>query len=503
MKSFVLGQYRTLQQEVKQQPIRPGGRERGSVSEQEAERKAAGIQPIDLSSFQHIPKDSCPIHSQQGREARRRLDEAERLRLLQQQHHDMEIIRNGGREKVAKNMKSSTALAGSFSKLRARSGPNLRRNRSGSDHELIHSFSTMPSLADSQTVLHSTLEQASILSVNLEKSEEPRQSPTPQEEAWRTSQHFMAAVVESDSTTAGLKTRSTNKNGMKGEAIVVSMMSDSDDDDEKSPIGQLSSNQQADEHGWSLLPSTTHQDHLFASPVAKDVTPAKQAGERLSKQSPRHRYRPLLDQQEDSSDEESCYSFHGTRNNLMRSTTSLSSQTVGIGEHSIPEVSSTQLNLQIHQRDGSSTWSSNGSKMKSDSLCPPDCKDRHASEECCHCCPCRRPENFFLLCRSSSRDSSVASSRGEEEHTAHRTDEQSTATTHNSCGTEAPLPMKNRDIQGSGVSDGPQMVARGGPTMKSVPSRESILQCEDLEASDEEPMLSMQSFRRASIRRIT
>lgn len=97
MRGFIRAQYRKLQKEVAD----------GSASSPEPSASAP--------TFSHILRSQCPRHSPAAMQRRKEEEELQRLRQVQQQWHDLEVIENGGREKVNPGLKPSAALASSFS----------------------------------------------------------------------------------------------------------------------------------------------------------------------------------------------------------------------------------------------------------------------------------------------------------------------------------------------------------------------------------------------------
>jgi ribonuclease HI len=529
MRSFVLGQYRTLQREVLSLP---------TIAEKPAPAVAAAAPvqtDVSAADFVHIKKATCSRHSKAAKRAELKRQEEERLRALQQQHHDMEIIRNGGREQIGLNMKSSTVLAGSLSKLRSRqksclAASSMERACSSLDRTISAAF-------ESEESPFASLEDAEVTALYggspFSSSSPKKVAPQPSEsgavknngaagattaasaggeaEAWHSSKFFMAARTVSAAGGAATLSpdnrsrRTVNKNGMKGEAIVVAVVPDSDDDDSDDDSGRWSAH-------LTRTKGSTGRTLANGSAGFKDVAPpatagdsAKRAGERLPSQQRRNsqtmqqqrgtppssscllHMTPRGDGSSDSSsDDDACFSFNKLRSQRLRSALSLSStQPLDLKSSSstqAPALSSPPTCAhspdRVDQRHGRPV---NTSKESSSDVSGDEGVD---DDVCCFCCPCKRPENFFVLCRASSQSSSFVAT--------HELND--AAGTHS--GSVGALPRQTAAPVAASQQPGYKNEGNTGS--------DSRVEFEDLEGDndDDEPLLSMQSFRRTSIQRV-
>ena len=128
-----------------------------------------------------------------------------------------------------------------------------------------------------------------------------------------------------------------------------------------------------------------------------------------------------------------------------------------------------------------------------------DDDDDDDEDACCFCCPCKRPENFFALCHAGSQNGSFAMA-AREMNGPERVRASSSACLHGEkdaslCGTE-----------GADVAAASTEIAASPPDHNSDGNdgSDSRVVLEDLEndIDDDEPLLSMQSFRRTSIQRV-
>ncbi|KAG5491491.1 hypothetical protein JIQ42_01394 [Leishmania sp. Namibia] len=477
MHSFILGQYRTFQRDALSHPAAPL-----SVD--------AGVTAV---SFQHVEGATCPKHSKAAKKALLRAQEELRLRALQQQHHDMEVIQNGGREHVGKNMKSSAVLAGTLAKLRARTRSSLgsssstatERPRGSMEWSTSENAALAASVGTSFVGSPDECNATALCTGNTssyanQEKNDAAQSQTPKREleAWHASKAFMASDAPADARQYRQQARNVNKNGMKGEEIVMDIVFDSEDE-EDADASSSSSTETRERFRVGQLHRSAH-----LTPVdSADFTPytaAKCAGERLVSQpqrgggavaSVRRSAHPLHNSSSDSdsdSSEESCFSLARHRASGVR--------------HTPPLPSTLPLELDSHHHTNAATASrAHGSSERDD--------DGDTKDWCCHCCPCKRPKSVLALCRTSSQ-SAASSVRQEEEHSLVVGDIHEER--HFSYRLAAPA------ASATAMADRQSCTA-----MSCANSGSSSLVVEDLEGSDEdEPTLSMQSFRRANIQRI-
>ena len=546
MRSFVLGQYRNLQLEVRSLPTTVQGPAAPPVQSD-----------VTAASFVHIKRRSCPRHSKAAKRAAQQKMEEERLRVVQQQHHDMEIIRNGGREQVGQNMKSSTMLAGSLSKLRSRYksgmqvGGSAERVLNSLDRTISAAFESDGSPFESADEVNSTvlyggspLSNMSPERLTQQPSEtgtrncsattdaaaagaQPQTANAGEEEAWHSSKFFKAtrtappppSTVSAQSQDRQRNGRTVNKNGMKGEAIVVAVMPDSDDDDDS---------EESDTPRWSTHLTRTkgnssRRGDLSASAPAT-ARPAKRAGELLFSKSNSHAppSSPSLakttsfggdENSSSSSDDDACFSFNKLRSQRFRSNLSLSSTQPldrknlsstlpatsplppkGLPQHQL--LSNALSPDPVGHRPGKMP---SFSKELSFDMSGDDDDDDDDEDACCFCCPCKRPENFFALCHAGSQNGSFAMA-AREMNGPERVRASSSACLHGEkdaslCGTE-----------GADVAAASTEIAASPPDHNSDGNdgSDSRVVLEDLEndIDDDEPLLSMQSFRRTSIQRV-
>ncbi|CBZ30182.1 hypothetical protein, unknown function [Leishmania mexicana MHOM/GT/2001/U1103] len=431
MHSFILSQYRTLQRDVLPPPASPQ-----SVD--------ADVASVD---FQHMKRATCSKHSKAAKKALKAQEEV-RLRVLQQQHHDVEVIRNGGREHVGQNMKSSVVLAGSLSKLRARTRSSLGR-----------SAATALGASPATSFIIGSLDECSVTA--LYSGDGPgratpgtngtAQSPTPEREreAWHASKAFMASNAPADAQRHGRQSRSVNKNRMKGEEIVMAIVLDSEDEED------VDAGTTSNAEIWRR--SHVDQSHRSAHVSSTDLgelsidTAAKRAGERLVSQPQRRR---------GAAASVRC---------AERDAHSGSSSSSHVRSASSPSSALPRACLSTHSLGGSHHHSNATTTLLGHSSSGSD-DDEDAEDECCHCCPCKRPKNFFALCRTSSQSAASLVWQGEK---------------------RAVAPSDSQEEKPSSTA-----MSRANPDG-------SQFVVEDLEDSDEdEPTLSMQSFRRANVQRI-
>ncbi|CAG9581792.1 hypothetical protein LMJF_34_0450 [Leishmania major strain Friedlin] len=459
MHSFILSQYRTFQRDVLSLPPPP----------QSVDADAT------LVDFQHVKRATCSKHSKAAKKVLKAQEEV-RLRALQQQHHDMEVIRNGGREHVGQNMKSSVVLAGSLSKLRARTRSSLGI-----------SGATALGASPATSLIIGSPEECSVTalypgdgsgSATPEKHDAAQsQTPEPEREAWHASKAFMASNAPADAQRHGRQSRSVNKNRMKGEEIVVAIALDSEDEED------VDASTTSNAETWRR--SRVDQPHRSAhvSPTGlrtlSSDTAAKCAGERLVSQPQRRRgaaaskgcaERRAHSSSSSSNNEEGGFPCNQQRGSRVRGASSPSSALPpGLCSPSVASRSGSQASLSTHALDSSHHHSNATMALLAHSSSESD-DEEDAAEACCHCCPCKRPKNFFALCRTSSQSAASLVWRGEKRNVAASAiQEEKPSSTAISCTNP----------------DGSQFVV------------------EDLEDSDEdEPTLSMQSFRRANIQRI-
>ncbi|KAG5493810.1 hypothetical protein JKF63_01642 [Porcisia hertigi] len=423
MHNFVLGQYRSLQRDVLSHasPLPPASTDPTSVN------------------FQHTRRETCPMHSSAAK-ALFQMQEEVRLRALQQQHHDMEVIRNGGREQVSHNMKSSVALAGSLSKLRARTRPSIS-----------NTAALYPGDGPSCTNLGED---------DVVQSQTPKREP----EAWHSSKAFMASNAPAASQCPGRKPpRHLKKNLMKGEEIVVALALDSEDEKDVDASNTL----------------TEKRPKQTCVGLCLDGTESKCAGERLASQPQRRRgaaasAKWVERRLNSGSDNDSTSSED--------SSFSLSQQRSGRAHNQQP-LSFTRSPGDRHHHSNTRTALLAQSSSEGNN-------NDDARMECCDCCPCRRPQNFFTLCRTNSRSSTSFTLRGEQRKAA--------------IG-ETPDEHEQPSPRLASLVGSDKLGAEGRSLGTAMSRANSNISCvmEDLENSDDdEPMLSMQSFRRASIQRI-
>ncbi|GET92135.1 hypothetical protein, unknown function [Leishmania tarentolae] len=456
MQSFILSQYRTLQRDVISLPVAPQ-----SVDDD-----------VTTADFQHIKKTTCSKHSKAAKKALKAQEEV-RLRALQQQHHDMEVIRNGGREQVGQNMKSSVLLAGSLSKLRARTRSSLGRGTAtGLGASPATSFIGSPEECSADALYPGN----SPCPAALERNDAAElQAPERAPEAWHTSKAFMAWDGPTGVQRHGLPSRSLSKCRMKGEGIVMEMVLDSEDEED------------ADSNASSYV-ETRRQSHVGQCHRSAHVgsagmdelssnTATKRAGERLASQPQRRRGAAASlkcsegdSHSSSSSNEECCFSFNQQRSSRMRSTSPVSpTQPLEFLSPPVTSGSEPRASLSTHAH-GRSHYPFNAmTPFLAHNYSECDGYD-DVEDECCHCCPCKRPKNFFALCRTNSHSAASLLWRGDKQN------------------------LSAKDVQEEKQSS--MDISFTNPDCNQFV-------VEDLEDSDEdEPMLSMQSFRRANVRRI-
>ncbi|TPP39960.1 hypothetical protein CGC21_25570 [Leishmania donovani] len=421
MHSFILSQYRTLQRDVLSLPA-----------------PQQSVYP-DVTSvdFQHIKRATCSKHSKAAKKALKAQEEV-RLRALQQQHHDMEVIRNGGREHVGQSMKSSVVLAGSLSKLRARTRSSLGR-----------SAATALGASPATSLVIGSPDECSVTALYpgdgsgraTPEKHDAAQSQTPEREreAWHASKAFMASNAPAGAQRHGRQSRSVNKNRMKGEEIVVAIALDSEDEEDV----DASTTSNAETWRRSRVDQPHRSAHVSSTALGElsSDTATKCAGERLQQ-----------------------------RGSRVRSAPSPSSALpLELCSPPVASRSGSRASLSAHALDSSHHHSNATTALLAHSSSESD-DGEDAADECCHCCPCKRPKNFFALCRTSSQSAASLVWRGEKRNVA--------------AGA-----MQEEKPSSTAIS-------RASPD-------DSQFVVEDLEDSDEdEPTLSMQSFRRANIQRI-
>ncbi|KAG5468542.1 hypothetical protein CUR178_01374 [Leishmania enriettii] len=476
MHSFILGQYRTFQRDVLSHPAPP----------------LSVDADVTAVSFQHVERATCPKHSKAAKKTLLRAQEELRLRALQQQHHDMEVIRNGGREHVGKHMKSSAVLAGTLSKLRARTRSSLGSSSSSTATErprgsmewsrsenAAFAASVPMSFGGSPDECNATaLCTGNTCSYATHEKNDAAQSQTPKREleAWHASKAFMASDAPADARQYTQHARNVNKNGMKGEEIVMDIVFDSEDEED----AHASSTSSTETRGRSRVGQLHWRAHLTRVDSADFTryTAAKCAGERLVSQpqrrggaeaSVRRSAHPLHNSSSGSaSSEESCFSLTKHRASGVR--------------HTPPLPSTLPLEFDSHHHTTAATASqAHGSSERDDDG---DTKDR-----CCHCCPCKCPKSVLALCRTNSQ-SAASTVRQEEEHSLVFGDIDEASHFFHRLAAPVAGATAMADRQSYRV-------------MTCANSGGSSFVVEDLEGSDEdEPTLSMQSFRRANIQRI-
>ncbi|AIN97538.1 hypothetical protein LPMP_200460 [Leishmania panamensis] len=474
MQSFVLGQYRTLQRAVLLRPAPPQ-----SVDADESS-----------ADFQHIKRTTCPKHSKAAKETIK-AQEVVRLRTLQQHHHDMEVIRNGGREHVGPEMKSSVVLAGALSKLRARTRCSLSRSAAvdlGGSVET--SFVGSP---DERNVaaLYSRDGSSDATHEKNGAAQSPRSEGEP--EAWHTSKAFMEFNAPADARCKGQKWGHVNKNRMKSEEIVMAVVFDSDDEETDASGTSSVETQRRSSVGLS---------HRSAQLSPMDVgefssnTAEKRAGERLVSQPQRRRgaaaparcATPPL-HGSSSGSEESRFACNNQRRSSALNIPSLyATQPLEPCSPLATSTSAPPAFLPTHSHDASHHHS-NSAVTLLERRSPERDGDEDAEDECCHCCPCKHPKNFFALCRANSQSTASLVCRGEQRNVGvSRTDE----------GTQ----LISRLAQPA-ASVKPMAERQPSTVMSCANSDACSVVVEDLENNDgDEVMLSMQSFRRSNIRRI-
>ncbi|KPI83193.1 hypothetical protein ABL78_7781 [Leptomonas seymouri] len=529
MRNFVLGQYRTLQREVLALP---------TVAEKSRDPSQADV---SAAGFVHVRRCSCPLHSKSAKRAAERLQEEERLRILQQKHHDMEIIRNGGRERVGANMKSSAMLAGSLSKMRSRHRLSTQSNNAGHissslDRTIDAAFasedspfgssvevdgvalygtgsfgcSSLKVLAQQPGASEAAKRQGEVDAAPAETTEAAAKAG--ETEAWCSSKFFMEARTAPFSVASQgpdrRGSRSVNKNRMKGEAIVVAVVPDSDEDEESegevrwdTPLQRTKGDTEGGRPGFSSTSwrmATPSQPKSLTASVSA-TCPAKRAGERLPTQngshtpqchSPSSPSAPLLMNNSrgsidggSSSDDDACFSFNKLRSQRLRSTASpCSSQLVDPKDLSATQPL-TPPKPSDHSPDRVKRRFRSLLSLSNEPL--PDVSVDEGGEggdnACCFCCPCKKPENFFMLCRASKQNGSFVVAHEPASVCPYR--EKDSLSHGAAASTGLPPPIHKED-------------ADAGSECRVV--------FEDLEAvgGDDEPLLSMQSFRRTSIQRI-
>ncbi|AYU82379.1 hypothetical protein, unknown function [Leishmania donovani] len=462
MHSFILSQYRTLQRDVLSLPA-----------------PQQSVYP-DVTSvdFQHIKRATCSKHSKAAKKALKAQEEV-RLRALQQQHHDMEVIRNGGREHVGQSMKSSVVLAGSLSKLRARTRSSLGR-----------SAATALGASPATSLVIGSPDECSVTALYpgdgsgraTPEKHDAAQSQTPEREreAWHASKAFMASNAPAGAQRHGRQSRSVNKNRMKGEEIVVAIALDSEDEEDV----DASTTSNAETWRRSRVDQPHRSAHVSSTALGElsSDTATKCAGERLVSQPQRRRgaaaskrcaerhVHSSSSSSSSSRNEEGCFPCKQQRGSRVRSAPSPSSALpLELCSPPVASRSGSRASLSAHALDSSHHHSNATTALLAHSSSESD-DGEDAADECCHCCPCKRPKNFFALCRTSSQSAASLVWRGEKRNVA--------------AGA-----MQEEKPSSTAIS-------RASPD-------DSQFVVEDLEDSDEdEPTLSMQSFRRANIQRI-
>ncbi|KPA82039.1 hypothetical protein ABB37_03208 [Leptomonas pyrrhocoris] len=545
MRKFVLGQYRSLQRDV---------RTLATATEQ---ADAPAQTDVSATDFVHIKRSTCPRHSKTAVRAAQKKQEEERLRALQQRHHDMEIIRNGGREQVSANMKSSAVLAGSLSKLRSRHKSNtqagsVNRMSNSLDCTISAAFEAQASPFGSPdevngTALygassyssssHEKLTQGGSEAAGVKGRGEMDATPedktasataatTEGGEAWHSSKFFLPARTTSAFAPAAEQerrnSRTVNKNGMKGEAIVVAVVPDSDEDEESEEEAGKRGTQLRRTKGDTEVHRPSSLSMSAPSSDLKDLTvsvttasAAKRAGERLPTKSSSHppqqrSTKPcssslLLsnthgdsdDSGSNGDDDDAYFSFNKQRSQRLRSTPSLSStqpldqQNLSITQPSTPPRASALSPDRVgHRRE----HMPRRTRRSSSDMSAADDDDGSNENACCFCCPCRRPENFFVLCRASREGGSFGVARDAHEPLQRR-HPSSPALPH----------TENERSRHEATKPAPTTATQPSNGKGDVnTSADSHVLFEDLEdaSDDDEPLLSMQSFRRTSIQRV-
>ncbi|CAJ1007700.1 hypothetical protein Q4I28_003013 [Leishmania naiffi] len=474
MQRFILGQYRTLQRAVLIHPTPPQSVDAAKSS----------------ANFQHVKRTTCPRHSKAAKESIK-AQEVVRLRTLQQHHHDMEVIRNGGREHVGPEMKSSVVLAGALSKLRARPRCSLSRSAAV---ELGGSVETSFVGSPDELNVAALYSRDGSSDATHEKNGAP-QSPRSEgePEAWHNSKAFMEFNAPADARCKGQKWGNVNKNRMKSEEIVMAVGCDSDDEE-------------TDASGTSSVEtrrrSSVGLSHRSAQLSPMDLgefssnTAEKRAGERLVSQPQRRRgaaaparcaTHPL--QGNSSGSEESRFACNNQRGSSALNIPSLcATQPLEPCSPLATSTSAPPAFLPTHSHDASHHHS-NSAVTLLERRSPESDGDEDAEDVCCHCCPCKHPKNFFALCRANSQSTASLVCRGEQRNVGvSRADE----------GTQLISRLAQPAASAKSMAERQPSTA-----MSCANSDASPVVVEDLENNDgDEVMLSMQSFRRSNIRRI-
>eukprot|EP00796_Vickermania_ingenoplastis_P011967 gene11967-8240_t len=236
-KGFIRAQYRKLQKDVGEGVCSGSG-------------LSAGGSPDIKALVQHIRRCDCPQHSEAAIKKRREEEEQKRLRLVQQQWHDLAVIENGGREKIDPSLRSSAALAASLAKAKREGGSAL----ASSNASVALSPCTSPSKAGNR---HSQEQQEQGAPDGLP----PRPSSTAVTPAAVPPLDLAAAAAQGGYDSGPL----TSQRGTRKEAVVVALIaSESDSDDDSS----ASDKEHGSEPLFTMTPMPTDSSNR------KSTTPA-------------------------------------------------------------------------------------------------------------------------------------------------------------------------------------------------------------------------------------
>lgn len=293
-------------------------------------------------SFLHTLKSECPRHSRAAAEAQ----EAARVKLVQQQHHDEWLISQGGREVAPHHMKSSASLAGSLSR---RCGSNARTE--GVPRPVLDDSATMRRLPRSEALT----EEAAVAT----------------RRGMRNGAEWVTDSQSAVSSELGMARRGS---------VVVELQHCSEDEDEDS----VDDSPPGPEWDKRPPPSSGAHPHVGSTKHrGQDSQPPPVAPPTTS----------------------TLTHFHEISGN----TTAEPKVTT------VPSRSAGEPTNRPASTSGSRSNSGGGSPKAAVSVTPLrrhkinyrgpiDDSDSSGAEEeamtCCHCCPCRKPENFLLLMHS-------------------------------------------------------------------------------------------------------
>lgn len=425
LKPLLRQEYRDMQRDLLAAAVGPAtvvtlpSEGRGSSSSAAAATHANRLPATNAPvTFQHRKKRSCPLHSKAGRAAEERRQEAERLRLLQQQRHDEQIISNGGRETVDPGMKSSARIAGSSSKLlhraRSRRG-SFTGSGSGDAPSLLTSPERPPLRSSGNSFFVSPGDAPSLVTTGGGKCEEGSLA---------------------DGTSDSPSHRPTRGRGARGGSIVVELQrerrssssSSSFTGSDRSSSPPLFASSAVGLGGESTNPGR----HRINYHEAVSPSPYRRKKGNLSHDS---------GSDTDSDDGERVFSFYRQRQTRVQRTP-MASESLSTPEGSAkpleqrrprgeaPDATKSNADLPMKEHTdvreslvGSlfpAAYSGGGGKKpvaesEVKAADPRSCAVVDAredgigsagaatdtDEECCYCCPCRRPENFFLLCQKN------------------------------------------------------------------------------------------------------